>query len=91
MLSLWLDTIYPQIFDDKNVIVVAHGNSRAFFKVLNGMSEAEIFKYNILAAVPLVCELEQYLNVLKNYYLFELEELKRRQEMVAKQNAARSN
>lgn len=92
VLPFWHDTICPQILDDKNVIVVAHGNSlRAIVKVLNGMSEAEILKYNIPTAVPLVYEFDQDLNVLKNYYLLDEEELKRRQEAVAKQAAARPN
>ena len=68
------------------MIVVAHGNSlRAIHKHLTGMSEAEILKYNIPTAVPLVYEFDQDLNPLKHYYLLDEDELKRRQEAVAKQ------
>jgi len=42
------------------------------------MSEEEILKYNIPTAVPLVYEFDQDLNVLKNYYLLDEEEVKRR-------------
>lgn len=67
------------VLDHKNVIVVAHGNSlRAIVKHLSGMSEEEILKYNIPTAVPLVYEFDQDLNVLKNYYLLDEEEVKRR-------------
>ena len=79
VLPFWHDTICPMVLDNKNVIVVAHGNSlRAIVKHLSGMSEEEILKYNIPTAVPLVYEFDQDLNVLKNYYLLDEEEVKRR-------------
>jgi 2,3-bisphosphoglycerate-dependent phosphoglycerate mutase len=85
-MPFWNDTICPSILDDRQVIVVAHGNSlRAVVKHLTGMSESEILKYNIPTAVPLVFEFDQDLNPLKNYYLLNDDELKRRQEAVAKQ------
>lgn len=86
VLPFWHDTICPTILDHKNVIVVAHGNSlRAIHKHLTGMSEADILKYNIPTAVPLVYEFDQDLIPLKHYYLLDEDELKRRQEAVAKQ------
>ena len=43
VLPFWNDTLCPQILDNKNLIIVAHGNSlRAIVKVLKGMSEEEI-------------------------------------------------
>lgn len=79
VLPYWNDTICPTIMDDKNVIVVAHGNSlRAVVKHLTGMSEKEILAYNIPTAVPLVFEFDQDLKPLKNYYLLDDAELKRR-------------
>jgi len=72
--------------DNKNVIVVAHGNSlRAVVKHLTGMNEKEIVAYNIPTACPLVFEFDEQMNPLKNYYLLNEEELKMRQEAVAKQ------
>ena len=53
------------------------------------MSEEAILKYNIPTAVPLVYEFDQDLVPIKNYYLLDDEELKRRQEAVAKQAQAR--
>jgi len=65
--------------DNKNVLVVAHGNSlRAIVKHLTGMNEKEILNYNIPTAVPLVFEFDQDLNPLKNYYMLDEDELKRR-------------
>ena len=62
---------------------------RAVVQHLSGMSEDEILKYNIPTAVPLVYEFDQDLNPLKNYYLLDEDEVKRRQEAVAKQASAR--
>jgi 2,3-bisphosphoglycerate-dependent phosphoglycerate mutase len=42
------------------------------------MSETDILKYNIPTAVPLVHEFDEDLNPLKNYYLLDEDELKRR-------------
>ena len=79
VLPFWHDTICPAILDNKNVVVVAHGNSlRAIVKHLTGMSEAEILKYNIPTAVPLVFEFDQDLVPQRNFYLLDEEELKRR-------------
>ena len=90
VMPFWNDTICPSVLDNKNVIVVAHGNSlRAVVKHLTGMNETEILSYNIPTAVPLVFEFDQDLNPLKNYYLLNDDELKRRQEAVAKQASAK--
>ena len=75
--------------DDKQVIVVAHGNSlRAIVKQLTGMNENEILEYHIPTACPLVFEFDENLTPLKNYYLLSPEELKARQEAVANQGRA---
>ena len=79
VLPFWYDTLCPIVKDNKNLIVVAHGNSlRAIVKHLSGMSEAEILKYNIPTAVPFVYEFDNDMKPLNNYYLLDEEELKRR-------------
>jgi 2,3-bisphosphoglycerate-dependent phosphoglycerate mutase len=79
VLPFWHDTVCPAVLDHKDVVVVAHGNSlRAIVKHLNGMTEDEILNYNIPTAVPLVFEFDQDLVPLKNYYLLDEEEVKRR-------------
>ena len=41
VLPFWFDTICPAILDNKNIIVVAHGNSlRAIVKHLSWLNEA---------------------------------------------------
>jgi len=90
VLPYWNDTICPQVMDNKNVIVVAHGNSlRAVVKHLTGMNEKEIISYNIPTACPLVFEFDENMSPVKNYYLLDEAELKRRQEAVAKQAQAK--
>lgn len=92
VLPFWHDTICPSVLDNKNVIVVAHGNSlRAIVKHLTQMSEDEILKYNIPTAVPFVFEFDKDLKPLDNYYLLDEDELKRRQEAVANQAKQRPN
>ena len=79
VLPYWHDTICPAVLDHKNVLVVAHGNSlRAVVKHLTGMSETDILAYNIPTACPLVFEFDENLKPLKNYYLLDEDELKRR-------------
>mmetsp|Transcript_7927 Transcript_7927/g.13304 ORF Transcript_7927/g.13304 Transcript_7927/m.13304 type:complete len:255 (-) Transcript_7927:137-901(-) len=86
VLPFWHDTICPSILDNKQVIVVAHGNSlRAIVKHLSQMSEDEILKYNIPTAVPLVYEFDKDMNAISKEYLLDEDELKRRQEAVANQ------
>lgn len=78
-MPFWYDTICPQVLDYQDVIVVAHGNSlRAIVKNLSKMSEEEIIAYNIPTACPLVYEFDENMKVLKNYFLLDEEELKKR-------------
>ena len=89
VLPFWYDHICPQVKDGKNVIVVAHGNSlRAIVKYLSGMDEETILKYNIPTGVPFIYEFDENLTPVKDYYLLDDDELKRRQEEVANQGKA---
>ena len=66
--------------------MTAHGNSlRAIVKHLTGMSDADIIKYNIPTACPLVFEFDQDLKPVKNYYLLDEKALKERMAEVANQ------
>lgn len=53
------------------------------------MSEPDIIAYNIPTACPLVFEFDQDMVPQNNYFLLDPEELKARQEAVAKQASVR--
>jgi 2,3-bisphosphoglycerate-dependent phosphoglycerate mutase len=51
--------IVPELKADKDVLVVAHGNSlRALVKMLDGMSESDIVEFNIPTGIPMLYELD---------------------------------
>lgn len=77
----WNSVICPQLNDNKQVIVVAHGNSlRALVKYFTGMSEDELMKFQIMTAVPLIFEFDSLLNPIDYHFLLDDDALKIRQE-----------
>ena len=69
-LPYWLNTIAPSIRTGKKVLIVAHGNSlRALVKYLDDISDNDIVSLNIPTGVPLVYELDDELQPIKDYYL----------------------
>jgi 2,3-bisphosphoglycerate-dependent phosphoglycerate mutase len=86
----WEGTIAPSIKEGKKIIIAAHGNSlRALVKYLDDISEDEIVGLNIPTGIPLVYELDENLNSIKNYYLGDLEEIKKAAAAVAAQGKAK--
>ena len=68
----------------------AHGNSlRALVKYLDGISDDDIVGLNIPTARPLVYELDQDLQPIRNYYLGDPDEIARAMAAVAAQGKAR--
>ncbi len=66
----WHTRIAPELAADRNVLVVAHGNSlRAMVKMLDGMSDADIVEFNIPTGVPLVYDLDDRLNARSRRFL----------------------
>ena len=54
----------------QRIIVVAHANSlRAIMKHLRNLSDDEIVGLHIPTAIPMVCEFDGQMNLLRNYYL----------------------
>lgn len=69
-----------------NHLIVAHSNSlRAIVKILDKLTEKEIMKVNIPTGVPLVYDLNNDNNVINKKYLINDEELKIKQDLVARQ------
>ena len=74
-------------FDTHNVImVVAHGNSlRGIVKELKGMSNEEIIGFNIPTAVPYVFEFDDAMNLQKDMFIGNQEEIAAKMQSVANQ------
>jgi 2,3-bisphosphoglycerate-dependent phosphoglycerate mutase len=76
VINYWNEYIVPELKDDKQIIIVAHGNSlRALVKYLDNLSNEEVTALNIPTGVPLVYELDKNLNPLNHYYLVYKETL----------------
>ena len=68
------------------ILVVAHGNSlRGIIKHLKHISDEEIVKLNLPTAVPYVFEFSDELNLEKDYFLGDPEEIRKLMEAVANQ------
>ena len=73
-----------------SLLVVAHGNSlRGIIKHLKGISDTDISNLNLPTAVPYVFEFDDRLVLVKDYYLGNPEEIRKRAEAVAKQGMAK--
>ena len=85
-LPYWEETISPNVKNGKKVMIVAHGNSlRALVKHLDKISDDKILGLNIPTGTPLVYELDEDLNPLKNYYLGNQDEINEKINSVASQ------
>lgn len=89
-LPYWEDEIVPAIRENKNIIIVAHGNSlRALVKHLDHITDKEILKLNIPTGLPLVYELDNNMEPINRYYLGDQEKVKKAMEAVANQGKAK--
>ena len=89
-LNYWHEAIAPEIKEGKRIIIAAHGNSlRALVQYLDGLSEEAVLKLNIPTGMPLVYELDDDLQPIKNYYLGNEEAVKAAMEAVANQGKAK--
>ncbi|MDO4707529.1 MAG: 2,3-diphosphoglycerate-dependent phosphoglycerate mutase [Porphyromonadaceae bacterium] len=85
-LPYWQNTIFPTLMEHDDVLVAAHGNSlRGIIKVLKGISDEGIIALNLPTAVPYVFEFDDELNLVKDYFLGDPEEIKKLMEAVANQ------
>ena len=90
VIPYWHAEIAPVIRSGRRVIVAAHGNSlRALVKFLDNLSEEAILQLNIPTGVPLVYELNEQLQPLRNYYLGDPAEIAAAAAAVAAQGKAR--
>ncbi len=59
LLPYWYDSVVPELYAGKNVLIVAHGNSlRALVKHLDQISDRDIAALNIPTGIPLAYRLD---------------------------------
>jgi 2,3-bisphosphoglycerate-dependent phosphoglycerate mutase len=70
VLPFWEARIVPELRAERNVLVVAHGNSlRALVKMLDRMSESAIIEFNIPTGIPMLYELDAQLQPVARRFL----------------------
>lgn len=86
MLPYYNGTILPSLRQHNQVMVVAHGNSlRGVVRELKHMRNEDLPSFNIPTAVPYIFEFDDDLNLQKDYYLGDQEEIRKKIEGVANQ------
>ena len=72
VMPFWHNVICPQVMDNKRVIIVCHKNTlRSIFKVLQGLGEEDVKRYQIPNALPVVLEFDEDMKYLNNYCLMD--------------------
>lgn len=86
ILPYWKEAIFPTLNKADQILVTAHGNSlRGVVKYLKNISDEDIVRLNLPTAVPYVFEFDDSLNLTKDFFLGDPEEIKKMMEAVANQ------
>lgn len=86
ILPYWKDVIFPSLEAADQILVTAHGNSlRGIIKYVRNIPDEDIVHLNLPTAVPYVLEFDDNLNLVKDYFLGDPEEIKKLMEAVANQ------
>lgn len=86
ILPYWENNILQSLKENNEIIVAAHGNSlRGIIMHLKGISEEDIVNLNLPTAVPYVFEFNDDLELVKDYFLGDPEEIKKLMDAVANQ------
>jgi 2,3-bisphosphoglycerate-dependent phosphoglycerate mutase len=86
VLPFWETRIVPELRANRNVLVVAHGNSlRALVKMLDLMSESDIVEFNIPTGVPMLYELDEQIQPASRRFLGDPGAIAAAQEAVRRQ------
>ena len=82
----WKSDISKSLQEHKEILVAAHGNSlRGIVKYLKDMGEDEILKFNIPTGIPYVFEFDDFMNLQKDNFIGDPEEIKNLMDSVANQ------
>ncbi len=86
---VWNEAIAPELRAGKNVLIAAHGNSlRALVKMLDGVSDDEITRFNIPTGIPLAYVLDDKLEPVSRDFLGDPEAVAKAAAAVAAQGKA---
>jgi 2,3-bisphosphoglycerate-dependent phosphoglycerate mutase len=86
VLPFWETRIVPELRANKNVLVVAHGNSlRALVKMLDLMSESDIVEFNIPTGIPMLYELDEQIQPTSRCFLGDPAAITAAQDAVRRQ------
>lgn len=86
MVPYWESDIKPALQEQNQLLVAAHGNSlRAMVMHLKNMSEEAILAFNIPTGIPYVFEFDDNMNLQKDYFIGDPEEIKKLMDQVANQ------
>jgi 2,3-bisphosphoglycerate-dependent phosphoglycerate mutase len=86
VLPYWESRIVPELRANKDVLIVAHGNSlRALVKMLDMMSESDIVEFNIPTGIPMLYELDEQLQPLGRRFLGDQQAIAAAQDAVRRQ------
>jgi 2,3-bisphosphoglycerate-dependent phosphoglycerate mutase len=86
VLPYWESRIVPELRANKNVLIVAHGNSlRALVKMLDMMSETDIVEFNIPTGIPMLYELDEQLQPTSRRFLGDPDAILAAQDAVRRQ------
>jgi 2,3-bisphosphoglycerate-dependent phosphoglycerate mutase len=86
VLPFWETRVVPELRSNKNVLVVAHGNSlRALVKMLDLMSESDIVEFNIPTGIPMLYELDEQIQPTSRRFLGDPAAIAAAQEAVRRQ------
>ena len=86
VLPYWESRIVPELRANKNVLIVAHGNSqRALVKMLDMMPESDVVEFTIPTGVPILYELDEHLQPLGRRFLGDPRAIAAAQEAVRRQ------
>ncbi|MFZ4399478.1 MAG: 2,3-diphosphoglycerate-dependent phosphoglycerate mutase [Bacteroidales bacterium] len=86
----WEHNISKKLVDCGEVLVAAHGNSlRGIIKLLKNISDEDIVNLNLPTGIPYVFEFDDQLNLQKDYFLGDEEEIRKLMEAVANQGKSK--
>lgn len=86
LIPYWENSIRPTLEKEEEILVAAHWNSlRWIVKVLKGISDEDIVSLNLPTGIPYVFEFDDNMNLVKDYFLWDPEEIKKLMEAVANQ------